>query len=178
MLVKLPLKPGIFTSTALADWKVVAKKNIVVIFKAYEDIPEHILNDITKECGDSYLNYITTKKKENATLAVAIGKNGAVAGLSWLTLAKKHYKNSVQQYLIIHSCLTFPLYRGHGYYPKMILALCKTIFNDPNNTFDKVYMECSWANTASVKGILKCGFRDAGILISFRDKVLFEQMTF
>lgn len=60
----------------------------------------------------------------------------------------------------IGPCMTYPEFRGRGYYPMMLCYICSTV-GVQNTNF---YMIVEESNFASIKGIEKAGFERCGTI--------------
>lgn len=58
----------------------------------------------------------------------------------------------------IGPCMTYPLFRGKGYYPMMLRYICSTV----GVQYTTFYMIVDEGNSASIKGIEKAGFERCG----------------
>jgi len=58
----------------------------------------------------------------------------------------------------IGPCVTYPQYRGNGYYPEMLQYICQIVGNEKT----KFYISVDSSNQASINGIEKAGFKRVG----------------
>lgn len=73
--------------------------------------------------------------------------------ISWLPIFRFMPRTGIQ----VGPCRTVPEERGHGYYPYLLTQIVR---NDPDKDY---YMIVEESNSASIRGVLKAGFRPLGV---------------
>lgn len=64
----------------------------------------------------------------------------------------------------IHNCFTLLDYRGQGIYPQLLFFACNHLRSGIGNSYP-IYVDCSFVNYASIRGIEKAGFARVGTMI-------------
>lgn len=152
--------------------KVVDDKRIS-LFMPDDSLPKNLLVQIEEKCGAKYIEKMNIKREAGHIIAIASIEE-CTASIAWLSKITETTSHVTKTYWIIHGCLTFAEYRGKQLYPSMIKILSSFVAQSKFQS-KNVYIESSWTNKASINGIKKCGFSNAGYSISFRDKVLINK---
>lgn len=146
--------------------------NDIVIYTSFDAIPAETIQQLTHELGEESTNKIENRFSKNAILATGFIQN-KVASLSWLVNTSSRLTD--EKNWLIFGCYTLSKYRGHGFYPKSIAALCQTAYTlSPSDTNSSVIMNVSICNKTSINGIKKCGFTKRSLFINFRDRLIYD----
>jgi hypothetical protein len=141
-------------------------------FTTYESIPEASKQQIQDELGSQYAKKIARKFRNNETLFIGYIDDN-VASTSWIKQVTQCDKMPFENYFLLYADFTRPVYRGRGLHKSAISyrvnSLAETISSET-----PAIIESSITNHASIKNIIKCGFKKIGIYISYRDKVLYS----
>ena len=146
----------------------------IIIYRNIKEIPKEILSELYREYGEKYISQLHKKFLNNSILAMGMLNNKPTSS-SWLADIKTDQEFSLQPYWLISNCFTFPNYRGLGFYPKSIKALCAIAYlESKKRKRANIFIETSVANKASLNGIKLCGFLEYGTFLKYRDKLIFK----
>jgi hypothetical protein len=156
--------------------ELVADDPNIKIVKTLIDLDDHIKKSLTESCSPSYLSNIIKKLNNGSVLAIGLvkGNLGSIAFLTLTNLTKSEKNN-----WFIHSCFTFPKYRGNKLYPRSINRLMyylKNSLEHGNHQSDEVFIEASFANKASINGIEKCNFKKIGSTLRINNKIIWSSL--
>lgn len=142
-----------------------------------EDLRESCQNYFHVNCGEEYVDEIFERFKQGKVLALGVVE-GKPASVAWLYRAKR-VEISDENDWFIKSCFTFPHARGLGLFTKSIKLLAQQAKQQTPSKYhstSKVLIECSIANIASEKGIIRAGFKKKSLLLTFKGKLLKQRL--
>jgi len=109
--------------------------------------------------------------------------NSKVVGYVWAKVCKRHrcrikgHMDFFQSEAMVHFSNVSEEQRGQNIYPSMLVALCLRLFSQEN--VSRVFIEEEVDNNASLRGLIKVGFKllFTGIYVKFRGRLFFKRFT-
>lgn len=125
------------------------------------------------------LAHLRRHLSSNNFALLAISKS-RIAHWSWVAISKDASIDRMSRLFVgdgvgyIGRCMTKSAFRGQGYYPAALAAICKWL---KNHNYREAILTVSESNTSSIRGVLKAGFRPTGESIIARSSLGRKHMS-
>lgn len=154
-----------------------AHQHDVKILYSLNDISVRCRNTLNRLSGVDLVHQADMEKRFQSGQVLALGfVSGNPVSLSWLALIGDKHKFLCAGDWLILSCLTFPDARGFGFFPRSICALEQIATERwlAGMGTQRLFMEVSITNDASIKGIEKAGLTKESFVIKLCGNVLLK----